>query len=274
MGLSVSGVPFIKMHGLGNDFVVIDMRGDLPGGEGRGLKMTPSLARDICDRHFGVGADQLLLLSEPFDRTAQVRMDIWNADGSRSNMCGNGIRAVALHTRASTIETGAGIKHIKANSDHTFFTVDMGVPTVAPSEVLSLSWGDVTFSAVDIGNPHAVIFVENVDSVPLEQWGPELSSHSRFKERTNVEFVEMLTPLGVRPRARVRVWERGAGATLACGSGACAVAAALQITGRGSCAEGSAEILLPGGKLEIDWKGPGERLLMTGPATRVFEGRL
>lgn len=270
---------FTKMHGLGNDFVIIDSRRGRDE-EQPGFTLDPSCAAKICDRRFGIGADQILWLLGPHDPSADLRMEIWNADGSTAEMCGNGIRAVALYVdrRAKAakpeyrIETAAGMKLVRVNGG--LVTVDMGPPLLAGGAGLSAEGEAIElpgrseklrFFEVGMGNPHAVFFVENAASVPVEQLGPAVEHHSRFPKRTNVEFVQVED----RTTIRVRVWERGAGVTLACGTGACASAVAALATGR---ARGPVRVRLPGGDLEIAWAGPGAPVFMTGPAVEVFSG--
>lgn len=260
-------LPFIKMHGLGNDFVVID---DLT--TQKLSPITPELARRLCDRRFGVGADQLLWLKPPQDPKHDSKLDILNSDGSTAEMCGNGIRAVALllktkQPRASyTFETLAGVKTVRVQGEN--FQVDMGAPKLGSEtgEKIQISSRDLTFFEVNMGNPHAVFFVNPVAQFPVTELGPQIERHPRFPQRTNVEFVEILNPSALH----VRVWERGAGTTLACGTGACAAAVAALATGR---VKYPVEVRLPGGNLIIEWKGAGESVLMTGPAQEVFRGQ-
>ncbi len=272
-------LPFIKMQGLGNDFVVID---DLERAA-PAVEITAELAARICDRRFGIGADQILWLRPAHgsaggaaQRGADARMEILNADGSTAEMCGNGIRAVGLYLSRGKfagrpqlrIETLAGLKIIDVlgpSADGDEFRVDMGVPTVASKpEALKLKDRALDFIEVNVGNPHAVFFAENAAGVPLESLGPEIEHHPRFPKRTNVEFVEIQGPA----QAKVRVWERGAGITLACGTGACASGVAAIATGR---AKSPVDIHLPGGRLRITWS-PGQPVLMEGPAKEVFRG--
>jgi diaminopimelate epimerase len=265
-------IPFIKMQGLGNDFVVIDDLGRPPG---LAHAVDAGLARRICDRRFGVGADQVLWIRNPQARGADARMEILNADGSTAEMCGNGIRAVALHLfrngpapgRARyAIETLAGLLAVEVHGDRV--RVDMGVPRVGPAagETLAVDGRTLRFVEVNVGNPHAVFFVDDVAAVALERLGPLVENHARFAPaRTNVEFVEVTG----RGSIRVRVWERGAGVTLACGTGACASAVAALATGR---AHGRLTVGLPGGDLLIGWEGEGKPVLMEGPAEEVFRG--
>lgn len=272
-------IPFTKMQGLGNDFIVID-------GIGRNEREAPILAgeaagemaRRLCDRRFGIGADQILCLEAAKDPSCAFRMGIWNADGSSAEMCGNGIRAVALyHIRRQSaspegkpqeyrIETLAGIKTVQVQGDQV--RVDMGQPVFAPSgEKLQVEGREVVFHEVSMGNPHAVIFVESFSNLPIERLGPAIETHSRFPRRTNVEFVRVAGDRAIE----VKVWERGAGITLACGTGACASAVAALATGR---VTGPLEVRLPGGNLEIEWGGAGRSVFMTGPAVEVFQGEI
>jgi diaminopimelate epimerase len=269
---------FTKMHGAGNDYVVLDgIREELPP--------IPPLAARLCDRHFGIGWDQLLV-ARP-SRTADFRMEIYNADGGQVEMCGNGIRAFYkfLRDRGHTdddeigVETlGGVVRPARAGPDRV--RVDMGQPVLAPAEIpTTLATGDgpvldvplevdgetLRVSSVSMGNPHAVIFVEDPDRADVGRLGPLIEHHGAFPNRTNVEFV---TPIG-RDRIRQRTWERGVGETLACGSGACAVAVAAMLRG---AVDDEVRIELRGGELEIDWKGGGAPVIMTGPAAEVFTG--
>lgn len=267
---------FRKMHGLGNDFVVIDARAGGPG-------VTPALARALGDRHRGVGFDQLaeLLPPDPGDGAA-LRIRFWNADGSTAGACGNATRCVASLAMAETgrealaLRTEFGLLPAELRSDG-LIEVNMGVPV--------LDWARIPLSeavdtaalplpgapgAVSMGNPHCVFFVPDAEGAPLLTEGPHFEHHPMFPERTNVEFAEILPPApDGTDRIRLRVWERGAGVTLACGSGACAtvVAAARRgLTGR------RAEVILDGGSLFIDWREDGVR--MAGPVSDVFEAEL
>lgn len=273
-------IPFTKMQGLGNDFVVIDSFRD------PSLNLStilPELARQIGDRHFGVGFDQLLILGP--SAKGDARMDILDNDGTIAEMCGNGVRAAALYLRtrlgkqAETlkIETLAGVKtvQIRATGGQSMqFAVDMGAPGMRPEafgsgEKLKLpkSGAEISFYEVNMGNPHAVVLVPDLTGLPLAAWGPEIEKNPRFAHRTNVEFVQVMD----RTRVRVVVWERGAGFTLACGTGACA--AAVAGIRRGLLAS-PVRIGTRGGDLNIAWDGPGQPVLMTGPATTVFSGEI
>lgn len=281
-------LPFVKMQGLGNDFIVIDDIGKVQA-IGRRPEVTPELARKICDRRFGVGADQVLWLRPAQGREADARMEILNSDGSVAEMCGNGIRAIGLFLAKHgpfpkrmlySVETLAGIKTIQIHGDEV--AVDMGPPGLGggfestasgpdrnpskvPGERIEVGGQSLEFFEVDMGNPHAVVFVDDVTEVALEDIGPQFEVHSRFPARTNVEFVQVVAP----DRIRVRVWERGAGVTLACGTGACAAAVAALGTGR---VRGEVKVELPGGVLKIVWPGPAQSVVMAGPAAEVFRG--
>lgn len=269
-------LPFVKMHGLGNDFVLVDER----DGERQDW---PDLARRVAHRRLGVGCDQVLLVRS--SATADLRMDIYNADGSRAEMCGNGIRCLALYARLRGlcpggelhVETLAGIVGTRFRGEDV--EVDMGTPILdgrsipvkadGPVRDCSVSLGDeaVRVTCVSMGNPHAVVFVEDAEAVPVEKLGPRLETHPFFPRRTNVEFVQVLGPQGLR----MRVWERGAGVTLACGTGACAAAVAAAWTGR---AEREAQVFLDGGVLRVHWDPATGRVSLTGPAALVFEGEV
>ena len=267
-----STLAFTKMHGLGNDFVVID---DLFGSTNAEKLLDDNLARRLCDRRFGIGADQILWIRKSSANDAI--MEIVNADGSRAEMCGNGIRAVALYMDRRSknrkpeyaIETLGGLIRVRMEGDDV--AVDMGKPGLGQGlpkagERILAGGKEFRFYEVSMGNPHAVIFVPDVLAFPVEEFGPKIENHERFPKRTNVEFVQLPS----RGLLVVRVWERGAGITLACGTGACASAVAAIATGQ---AENSLKVRLPGGDLKIEWQGPGYSVLMTGPATEVFSGQ-
>jgi len=273
---------FTKMHGLGNDYVYVDCFAETVDDPRR-------LAIAISDRHFGVGADGLILVM-PSTEAADVRMRMFNADGSEAQMCGNGVRCVAKyahdhgHTAANPmrVQTAAGIKTIDLqlgpDGKVAAATVDMGKPILDPERIPVLTRQaravDVTIktasralqmTCVSMGNPHAVFFVDDVASVPLAQLGPEIETNPIFPERVNVHFVQVHSPAEVT----VRTWERGSGITLACGTGASAVCVAGVQTHRTA-----RKILahLPGGDLGLEWRASDEHVLMTGPATEVFTG--
>lgn len=264
-------VDFIKMHGLGNDFVVLDGRGQvLPDVDAR-------LAMALADRHAGIGCDQLIVLSA--SQRADVHMRIFNPDGSEVGACGNATRAVGLLCGGTArIETAAGI--LIAAPDVGGISVEMGVPRFGWDEIplayamdtlaMPVGW-PITSShsleapaGVNVGNPHAVFFVPDCDAVPLEKLGPLIEHDPLFPERVNVNVATVVS----REAIRLRVWERGAGLTLACGTGACATAVAAMR--RGLVAR-SVSVALPGGGLRIDWREDGQ-IVMTGPATEAFRG--
>lgn len=276
-------IPFTKMQGLGNDFVVIDSFRE-PSLTTDSI--TPDLARQIGDRHFGVGCDQLLILG-PSGKGADARMDILDNDGTIAEMCGNGIRAAALYLRERSgkkaeslkIETLAGVKTIQMRAGHKGggpaayqMNVDMGAPGLRPENfpageklALKKSGAEVAFHEINVGNPHAVIFADDLAKLPVAVMGPEIERHPRFPHRTNVEFVQVMSPA----RIRVVVWERGAGFTLACGSGACAAAVAAIHKG---LTQSAIVVEMPGGVLRVAWGGLGQPVLMEGPAAFVFDG--
>lgn len=271
---------FSKLHGTANDFVYVDARRGFPGDP-------TALAPRLCDRHRGVGADGLILLL-PSER-ADCRMQIVNADGSVAEMCGNGIRGFAkfvldaglVRTNPLRVETDAGIKVITAevsNGRVGRVAVDMGTPEWSgrkipvdadgdvierPLEVAGRRW-DVT--CVSMGNPHCVVFVDDVAGLPLAEIGPQFERHPFFPKRVNTEFIRVAS----RTRLEMRVWERGAAETMACGTGACAAAVAAARTGR---AERRAVVALAGGELEIEWRAD-DHVVMTGDAVEVFHGRI
>jgi diaminopimelate epimerase len=273
-------ISFVKMQGLGNDFVVID---DLKLQSAHSSSIDSKLAVKICDRRFGVGADQILWLRLPKDLSADARMEILNADGSIAEMCGNGIRAVALYLDQKKgmkrqlsyrIETLAGMKTVAVHGDQV--TVDMGSPALGggfdassdgQGEEIEILGQKLKFFEVSMGNPHAVFFVQDFSTYPVEKFGPLIEAHPRFPRRTNVEFVRVLGSNAIE----VQVWERGAGITLACGTGACASAVASLATGR---VRGEVEVHLPGGNLQIHWLNAGESVMMKGPAVEVFRGEI
>ena len=274
---------FTKMQGLGNDYVYVNCFEET-------VENPSELAIRVSDRHFGVGSDGLILI-RPSDK-ADFWMDMYNADGSSSQMCGNGIRCVAkyVHDRGLTdkteftIESGGAIKTMRLtlNPDGStaLVSVGMGAPILTPSEVPVLGEGerfvDVPvevdgkawhLTAVSMGNPHAVTFVDDVDCLDLEAIGPAFEHHAIFPERTNTEFIRVID----RKTLQMRVWERGSGETLACGTGACASLVAAVLNG---LAEREATLQLRGGDLHIRWDEATNEVYMTGPATFVFDGEL
>ncbi|MBC7266311.1 MAG: diaminopimelate epimerase [Coriobacteriia bacterium] len=277
---------FVKMHGIGNDFVVVD---DLDGT----LDLDATAVEWICDRHFGVGADGVIVIRRATSPDADLYMHFFNADGTLAEMCGNGIRCLVKHAvdtgivpsdaDSVAVETLAGIKRVSFERDDagmmTVARVDMGVPGLTPESIpvdlpgdmvydcpLDTPYGTVRVTAVSMGNPHAVIWVDDVDAAPVDTVGPAVETHPAFPKRTNVEFAELVDDT----RIRVRVWERGVGETLACGTGACATVVAAVL----SCRTGrSATVELPGGELDIRWHED-DHVYLTGPATTVFTGSI
>ena len=268
---------FTKMHGLGNDFMVID-------GVTQSVELTPERIERWADRHFGIGFDQLLLVEPPTRPDRDFRYRIFNADGSEVENCGNGARCFArfvvdhnlIHADRIRVETAGGDLELIIQDDGQV-TVDMGRPRLAPEKIPFLADERATLyplttddgtqldiAAVSMGNPHCVIRVESVDTAPVETLGPELEQHDRFPQRVNVGFLEVVD----RTRARLRVFERGVGETLACGTGACAAIVAGHING---WFDNRVHIALRGGTLLIEWPGEGN-VLMTGPVETVFEG--
>jgi diaminopimelate epimerase len=272
-------IRFAKMHGLGNDFMVVDL-------VSQHAEFTPERIRCLADRHTGVGFDQLLLVEPPRDPDADFRYRIFNADGSEAEQCGNGARCFARFVRDNQLspkptlrlETNTGIVATRLCGDGDV-EVNMGVPGLAPVDVpfladapaisypLEVNGATVEVTPVSMGNPHAVIFVPSVFDAPVATLGAAIGSHPRFPSGVNVGFCQVVDP----GFARLRVFERGVGETRACGTGACAAAVAGQLTGRLGA---RCKISLPGGKLRIQWPGPGASLSMVGPAALVFEGQI
>jgi diaminopimelate epimerase len=284
------GLRFSKMHGLGNDFVVVDCR-ECP------LSIDTAAIRRLGDRHFGVGFDQLLTIEPARSADCAFAYGIWNTDGSRALQCGNGVRCVARWLAREGLLAGTGSTRLESPSGPVAVELladgrvraDMGEPGFAPAQVPlrvdvakagghhaaedseNLSWlidvagREVEIGAVSMGNPHAVVAVDNVDGAPVEALGPQIEHADAFPEGCNVGFAELRS----RRAIRLRVWERGVGETLACGSGACAAVAVLRRRGN---VDADVTVALPGGELEIGWAGAGATLWMTGPAAFVFEG--
>lgn len=273
-------ISFTKMHGIGNDYIYINCMESVPD-------RLPELAEEMSDRHFGVGGDGIVLIC-PSDK-ADFRMRMFNNDGSEARMCGNASRCIAkyVHDHKLTdktcisLETLSGIKVLSLNMSPSgeveSVTVDMGEPELNAGlvpvrstaekmveEPVDTSCGEVRVTAVSMGNPHGVVFVDRIEDVPFETLGPELEKHSMWPDRANIEFLQIISP----SEARMRVWERGTGETLACGTGACASAVAAALTGR--CGR-EVTIHLRGGDLHIRWANNGH-VMMTGGATEVFEG--
>ncbi|HKK00094.1 MAG TPA: diaminopimelate epimerase [Desulfotignum sp.] len=278
-------IAFSKMEGLGNDFIVMDDR----DGSIAGCMPYPGLAKKLCDRHFGIGGDGIILVRTAADH--DIRFVIYNSDGSEAGMCGNGMRCFAkylyekniLSQKQIRVETAAGTViprvEVDAYNQVTSVMVDMGKPVLtcrkipfvsdadtAVEEIIDMGDGQqVTATVVNVGNPHAVVFVENLSDVDVKKQGRALEIHPRFPEKTNVEFIQVMDDQTLQ----MKVWERGAGMTLACGTGACAALTAAYLTGRtGECAT----VILDGGNLSIFWDKKTNHLFKTGPARLVFEG--
>ena len=270
---------FTKMQGAANDFVMLD-------GVSQKLTLSPEKIRKLADRHFGVGCDQVLLVETPETPKVDFRYRIFNANGSEVENCGNGARCFAIFVQQRglcskntiTVETAAGqlILHVR---DDKQVTVDMGQPILAPALVpfqatkqastypLTLKNKTLEIGAVSMGNPHAVTLVDDVDTYPVLHEGAEIECHRDFPKKVNAGFMQILN----RGEAKLRVFERGVGETLACGTGACAAAVSARLRG---LIDDKVLIHLPGGDLEISWQGEGHPVLMTGPAITVFSGQI
>jgi diaminopimelate epimerase len=272
-------INFTKMHGLGNDFMVIDAIS-------QHIALTPEQIRLLSDRHFGIGFDQLLLVEKAASDHADFKYRIFNADGGEVAQCGNGARCFARFVRDKKlsdkdeirVDTNSGQLLLRFDDDN-LITVNMGVPRHAPADIPLLAKeesrfytvrvNDIekAFGAVSMGNPHAVIQVTDVKTAPVAELGKALESHAFFPERVNVGFMQVVD----RQHIKLRVFERGAAETLACGSGACAAAV---IGIEHNLLDHTVYVELPGGTLTINWPGRGEPVLMTGPANTVFEGQI
>ena len=270
---------FTKMHGLGNDFMVLDL-------VTQHAHIQPKHVRQWGDRHTGVGFDQLLIVEPPSRPDVDFRYRIFNADGSEVEQCGNGARCFARFVidkrltakKRIRVETKNSVIELNVRSDGQI-TVDMGAPRLLPAEIpfvapeaalayeVEVGGQTVELAAVSMGNPHGVLRVDNVDTAPVHALGAQLEIHPRFPQKANIGFLQVVDP----HHARLRVWERGCGETQACGTGACAAAVAGI---RQGWLQSPVQISLPGGTLSIEWAGPGQPVLMTGPALRVFEGQV
>lgn len=273
---------FTKMHGCGNDYVYVNLFEET-------IEDAPAFSIKVSDRHFGVGSDGLITIG-PSD-VADFRMRIYNADGSEAEMCGNGIRCVAkfVYDKGLTdkteisVETGAGIKYLKLNVEAgkvKTVRVDMGEPILKPELIPVVAEGDKVVDApitvcgkewkmtcVSMGNPHAIVFVDDVKNFPIEEYGPSFEKHEAFPKRTNTEFVEVLS----RTEANMRVWERGSNETWACGTGTCATVMACILNG---LTDNTVLVHLRGGDLTIEYDETTNHVFMTGPATISFEGEI
>ena len=269
---------FTKMHGLGNDFVLINAM-DRP------VTLNAEQVRRLADRHFGIGCDQLLVIEPPQNGEADVRYRIYNADGGEVEHCGNGVRCVARYLRDEgiagrddlVVETMKGLAHVFIEQSG-LVRVNMGAPGLQPAQIpmhakeranfyeIEIAGGRVTLGAASMGNPHAVLEVDSIENAPVSTLGPLIEHHPDFPEGVNVGFMQIVDP----GRMRLRVYERGAGETLACGTGACAAVVIGYLRGR---LDEQVDVELTGGHLTIAWAGEGEPVWMTGPASRVFEGQ-
>ncbi len=277
-------LPFTKMEGTGNDYIYVN-------GFSEQISNPEELAKRISDRHFGVGGDGLVLILP--SNIADVRMRMFNADGTEAEMCGNASRCVGKYVYDNgiikkellSLETGAGVKIIRLDCENgiaTGATVDMGEPVLNPDKIplnlpsplpdkycidypVEINGQNYYITAVSMGNPHAVVFMKDIDSLNLGELGPQFENHVMFPNRTNTEFVEVLS----RSRIKMRVWERGAGETLACGTGACAAVVACILN---NLTEREVEVEVLGGKLNINWDSGSNHIFMTGPAKTVFNG--
>lgn len=272
-------IRFTKMHGLGNDFMVVDLITQR-------ARFTPERVRKLADRNLGVGFDQLLLVEVPTDPDMDFKYRIFNADGSEVENCGNGARCFARFVsrkrltgkKTIAVQTATGPLQLTL-TDESNVRVDMGAPVLQPSKVpfvaeqraasyaIEADGKTLQISAVSMGNPHGVLVVDNVESADVETLGPMLESHSRFPNKANIGFMELID----RNEIRLRVFERGAGETLACGTGACAAVVAGQLRG---LLDSNVKVHLPGGNVDISWNGEGSSVIMTGSATTVYEGRV
>lgn len=270
---------FTKMHGCGNDFVVLDLISQR-------FVLKERHIRKLADRHFGIGCDQVLVVEAPHRPDVDFRYRIYNADGGEVEQCGNGARCFAKFVRDNRltgkdsirVETAAGVIEltIKKNRD---VVVNMGVPVLNPADIpfraitraatypLTVNDQNYEIGAVSMGNPHAVLLVDDVSTAPVATLGPLIEKHPNFPQRVNAGFMQIVSPQQIN----LRVFERGAGETLACGTGACAAVVSGQLRGLLGT---EVQVNLPGGALTIEWRGEGQPVMMTGPATTVFEGQI
>ena len=277
----MSKIQFTKMHGLGNDYIYIDAIKNKDLKEIFTRYSLGALVRYLSDRHFGIGGDGVIFLDS--STVADFKMRIFNSDGTEAEMCGNGIRAFAKYIYDNSlakgeilkIETLAGIKEIKRekyftginNEEIDEYVVNMGQPKVWRKTELEILDNKIETINISIGNPHAVIFVENVDNIQIDKIGPIIENYKYFPQKTNVEFVQILD----KNLIKVRVWERGSGETLACGTGSCAAVIA-GVTN--NLTKRKVKVLLQGGELEIDWNEEDNNVYMKGIATKVFDGTI
>ena len=276
---------FTKMHGIGNDYVYVNCFKEK-------IANPPEVSKYVSDRHFGIGSDGLIMINP--SEVADFAMEMYNADGSRAEMCGNGIRSVAKYVydygltdkTSISVETLAGIKYLDLtieNGKVALVKVDMGKPELNPAnipivmedenadkvvdELITVDGEEYRMTGVSMGNPHTIVYIDDVKGLEIEKVGPKFENHERFPKRINTEFVKVLD----RNTAEMRVWERGSGETLACGTGACAVAVACILNG---LTEDKVTVKLLGGDLQIEWDREADHVYMTGPATVVFDGEI
>lgn len=273
---------FTKMQGLGNDYVYVNCFKET-------IENPPEMAKKVSNRNFGIGSDGLIMIN-PSD-VADFEMEMYNADGSRSEMCGNGIRCVGKYVydygltekEHISVETLAGIKYLDLTVEDgkvKLVKVDMGSPELVPENIpivadgnrvidepINVNGTEYRMTGVSMGNPHAVVYVEDVKGLDIETIGPAFENHERFPNRVNTEFVKVLD----RNTVEMRVWERGSGETMACGTGACAVAVACILNG---FTEDKVTVKLPGGDLQIEWDKEADKIYMTGPAEVSFDGEI
>lgn len=276
---------FTKMHGLGNDYVYVNCFNEH-------IEDAPSVAKFVSDRHFGIGSDGLIMIN-PSEK-ADFEMEMYNADGSRGEMCGNGIRCVAKYVydygltdkTSISVETLGGIKYLDLtvkDGKTELVRVNMGKPELSPEYIpvvpgepedravinapILVDGQEYRMTGVSMGNPHAVIYMDDVENLDIETIGPKFENHERFPNRINTEFVKVID----RRTVQMRVWERGSGETLACGTGACAVAVSCILNG---LTEDRVTVKLLGGDLEVEWDRKADVVYMTGPATVVFDGEI
>lgn len=272
-------IHFSKMHGLGNDFMVLDA-------VNQKFSVTPEKVRMLANRHRGIGFDQLLIIAPAKDKSHDFFYQIFNADGSEAFQCGNGARCIAKYIhdhklsdkKELTVATKKN-KHRLIFQDAKTITVDMGTPILEPEEIpfrteakktiytLTIKHGDYNVSVVSMGNPHCIFEVDNVNEIDLEEIGKPFSVHPQFPQRTNVEFMQIISPENIR----LRIYERGVGETEACGSGACAAVVSGILQNK---LASKVKVTMPGGDLTIEWNGNNEPVWMTGPAEEVFEGTI
>lgn len=270
---------FTKMHGLGNDFVVLDR-------VTQRFNIDADLIRTLADRHFGIGCDQVLVVDIPSIPEADFRYRIYNCDGSEVEHCGNGARCFAKFVRDHqltgkrriAVETAKGMIEVRVTRSNQY-CVNMGTPWLEPADIpfvadaransydLEVDCQHYEIGAVSMGNPHAVLVVDDVDTAPVHELGPKIEHHPRFPNRVNVGFMQIIS----RGHIKLRVFERGAGETLACGTGACAAVVSGNLRG---LLDRRVKVELPGGTLNIEWGGEGKPLEMIGPAARVFDGEI